>query len=62
VNADARKIRALHEQCQKLKDHEAKLESLIESKHLLEREELSKQVAEYREKVAEDERLIAVCF
>ncbi|KAJ3408066.1 Lebercilin [Chytridiales sp. JEL 0842] len=59
VHADARKIRALHEQCRKLKEHEAKLESLIESKHLLEREELAKQVAEYAEKVAESERLTA---
>ncbi|KAJ3113633.1 hypothetical protein HDU96_003127 [Phlyctochytrium bullatum] len=59
LNADARQIRALTEECRKLKDHGQRLESLVESKQLLEREELSRQILEVSRKLMDQEKIAA---
>ncbi|KAJ3211681.1 hypothetical protein HDU67_004360, partial [Dinochytrium kinnereticum] len=59
LNVDARQIRSLNDECRKLRDHGQRLESLVSSKELLEREELSKQILESSRKLMEQEKVAA---
>ncbi|KAJ3025321.1 UNVERIFIED_CONTAM: hypothetical protein HDU68_007256 [Siphonaria sp. JEL0065] len=52
LNAETRKVRSLNDECLKLKDNVTRLETLTTSNELLERETLTKKVAEASEKLA----------
>ncbi|KAI8849271.1 hypothetical protein BC829DRAFT_443093 [Chytridium lagenaria] len=57
LNVDSRQIRTLNDECRKLRDHGQRLESLVASKELLEREELTKQILDSSKKLMEQEKV-----
>ncbi|KAJ3197004.1 hypothetical protein HK101_006663 [Irineochytrium annulatum] len=59
LNMDSRQIRALNDECRKLRDHGSRLETLVASQELLERKALSKQILDSSKKLMEQERVAA---
>ncbi|KAI9332354.1 ciliary protein causing Leber congenital amaurosis disease-domain-containing protein [Obelidium mucronatum] len=59
LNAEARRVRSLNDECLRLKDNVVRLEELTTSNELLDRETLTKKVAETSEKLAAQDNLLS---